>query len=218
MTTRLKTRTFVGSILLAILAGLGQLRGDWAVWVLALLGLVVGFLNRSKLEFTGFLLSAIALRLSAGAAEVIPEVGPAATNILNNIVVFVSAILLFVAVREIFGAIDLKSYSIWALALGVIMALLSALGIFSGTWPIGLLAVIGVAVGILNLTRKGIDKEETGRFIVSSIALLLSANAFNDIPIIGALLTGFFTSIVILISATLLVVAFVVTFRSLDEA
>ena len=50
MKSRVRTWVFVGSMLLAILAGLGQLKGNWAVWVLAVLGLFVGFLNVSKLE------------------------------------------------------------------------------------------------------------------------------------------------------------------------
>ena len=97
MSTRFHTWIFVGSMLLAVLAGLGQLRGDWAVWVLAVLGLILAFLNRSRMETAGFLVPAIALQMSAGAAQAIPAVGELATNVLKNIVTFTSGILLYIS-------------------------------------------------------------------------------------------------------------------------
>lgn len=216
MRARLRRWLFVGSFLLAILAGLDQLKGDWAIWVLSILGLAVGFLNVSKLEIGGFLISAIALQLSAGAVEVIPEVGELITNVLGNIVIFTSAILLLVAVKEIFFERDMRNYGLWAMIVGVIVAILTAFGIFSGTWPFWVLAAIGIGVGVLDLTNPEIDRTKLGGFVVAAIALLLSANAFNNVPIIGEYLTSFFTNIVVLISATMLVVALVATFQSLE--
>jgi hypothetical protein len=223
MSTKFHTWIFVGSVLLAILAGLGQLKGDWAVWVLALLGLILAYLNRSNMGTTGFLLPAIALQLSAGAAQAIPAVGELMTNVLKNLVIFTSGILLFLSVQEIAGHVSFKSYRILPEAVGVLVALLAALGIFgASSWPIALLAVIGVVVGILRLIgRAGDEKvvvqEGLERFLLSAIALLLSASAFNNVPVIGALVGSFFTNIVILISAVLLVMAFVTTFRWLEE-
>jgi len=206
-------------MLLAILAGLEQLKGDWAVWVLAVLGLFVGFLNVSKLEISGFLISAIALRLSAGAIDVIPEIGGAITNILANVVIFTSALLLLVAVKEIYIGKDLKDYRVWVLLAGILLAVLVATGLF-GTeigWPTWVLASIGVIVGLLSVFNKVISKEESGRFVLSAIALQLSASAIDNIPLVGDFLSAFFTNIVILISAALLVISFVATFRALDE-
>jgi hypothetical protein len=219
MKNRIRTWIFVGSMLLAILAGLEQLKGNWAVWVLAVLGLIVGVLNISKLEVGGFLISAIALRLSAGAINVIPEIGGLITNILANVVIFTSASLLVIAVKEIFIGKDLKDYRIWVLLAGILLAVLAAAGLLGAEigWPTWVLAAIGVIVGILDILRKGVDKIEAGRFVISAIALQLSATAIDHIPFIGDFLSAFFTNIVVLISAALLVISFVATFRALDE-
>jgi hypothetical protein len=223
MNTRIHTWIFVGSILLAVLAGLGQLRGDWSVWVLAVLGLVLAYLNRSRTESAGFLLPAIALQMSAGAAQAIPAVGELATNILKNIVTFTSGILLFMAVQAIVGRLNFKSYNILPEVLGLLVAILAALGIFgNGNWPIALLAAIGVLVGILRIIanaaeKKGATEQAEGRFLLSAIALLLSAAAFNNVPVIGVLVSSFFINIVILVSAVMLVVAFVAAFRWLEQ-
>jgi len=219
MKSKVRTWVFVGSMLLAILAGLGQLKGNWAVWVLAVLGLFVGFLNISKLEITGFLISAIALRLSAGAIDVIPEIGGFITSILANVVIFTSALLLLVAVKEIFMGKNLKDYRIWVLLAGILLAVLAATGLLGAEigWPTWVLASIGVVVGLLSVFNKEINKEEIGRFVISAIALQLSASAIDNIPFVGDFLSAFFTNIVILISAALLVISFVATFRALDE-
>lgn len=220
MTGNIKTWTFVGSILLSILAGLNQLQGDWAIWVLAVLGLVVGYLNVSNLEVGGFLLSAIALQLSAGAMNVIPEVGDIVTNILTNIVIFTSAILLYISVREILKLRTSRVYSLWVLGAGVVLAIFSAFKVFgeAATWPIVVLALVGVAVGVMDVSKKDINKQEIGRFIIAAIALVISANAIDNVPIIGDFLTVFFTGVVVLISATLLFVSFAATFKTLDQA
>lgn len=223
MTTRFHTWIFVGSVLLAILAGLGQLRGNWAVWVLALLGLILAFLNRSKAETGGFLLPAIALQMSAGAAQAIPAVGELATNVLKNIVIFTSGILVFMAVQALIGRLNFKSYRVLPEVAGVLVALLAALGMFGESrWPIALLAIIGVLVGVLSIIARAADKkivadQAAGRFLLSAMALLLSATAFNNVPVIGALVSTFFLNMVILISAVMLVVAFVAAFRWLEE-
>jgi len=224
MSTRFHTWIFVGSMLLAVLAGLGQLRGDWAVWVLAVLGLILAFLNRSRMETAGFLVPAIALQMSAGAAQAIPAVGELATNVLKNIVTFTSGILLFMAVQAIIGRLNFKSYRVLPELAGLLVAILAALGIFGdGNWPIALLAAIGVLVGILRIIANSADKkavadQAVGRFLLSAIAFLLSATAFNNVPVIGIWVSSFFINIVILISAVMLVVAFVAAFRWLEQA
>jgi hypothetical protein len=73
----------------------------WVAWVLAVLGLVVGFLNVSTKEPQGFLLPAVALALSASAVRSLPGVGFVLTNILANVVAFVGAAMLVVAIRAL---------------------------------------------------------------------------------------------------------------------
>jgi hypothetical protein len=209
-------------VLLAILGGLDLLVGNWVVWVLAILGVLLAFLIRSKADTAGFLLPAIALQLSAGAAEAVPAIGGVATAILQNVVIFTSGILLFIAIQMIVARLDFKTPRIWIEAAGVLVAILAAVGIIPPAWAVTLLAAVGVVVGILRLvaraaTKKADNTEAVGRFLLAAIALLLSANAFNNVPIIGELVGSFFSNIVILVTAVLLVFAFVATFRWLEE-
>ncbi|MDH3497046.1 MAG: hypothetical protein OER21_09795 [Gemmatimonadota bacterium] len=91
---------FIAGLIVAALAGLG-VDGTWVVWVLAILGLVVGFLNVTGQETHGFLLAAIALILSATAVEALPFVGELATDIVVNIVVFLAPAVLVVALKTL---------------------------------------------------------------------------------------------------------------------
>jgi hypothetical protein len=92
---------FIAGIVLAVLAGLLVVGVTWVAWVLAILGLVVGFLNVSTKQPQGFLLPAVALALSASAVRSLPGVGFVLTNILANAVAFIGAAMLVVAVRAL---------------------------------------------------------------------------------------------------------------------
>jgi hypothetical protein len=92
---------FIGGIVLAVLAGLFVVDVYLVTWVLAILGLVVGFLNITTKETQGFLLPAVALALSASAVRSLPVVGFVLTNILDNAVIFISAAMLLVAIRAL---------------------------------------------------------------------------------------------------------------------
>jgi hypothetical protein len=92
---------FIIGILLAVIAAfLTQV--SWIYWVLAVLGLVVGFLNITAEETRGFLLAAIALILSATAVQGIPLIGQAVTQVMANIVAFIAAAVLVVALKALF--------------------------------------------------------------------------------------------------------------------
>jgi hypothetical protein len=92
---------FIGGIVLAVLAGLFVVDVYLVTWVLAILGLVVGFLNISTKETQGFLLPAVALALSASAVRSLPMVGFVLTNILDNALIFIAAAMLLVAIRAL---------------------------------------------------------------------------------------------------------------------
>lgn len=92
---------FILGLVIAVLGGIG-VDQTWFTWVLALLGLVVGFLNVTSGETQGFLLAAIALMLSANAVQEIPYVGDQVTLILGNVVAFMAAAVLVVALRALF--------------------------------------------------------------------------------------------------------------------
>ena len=92
---------FIAGLVLAVLAGLVVVDVYWVTWVLAVLGLVVGFLNISTKETQGFLLPAVALALSASAVRSLPVVGFVLTNILENALIFIAAAMLVVAIRAL---------------------------------------------------------------------------------------------------------------------
>ena len=89
---------FIAGLALAILLAFLSL-GDWVVWALPVLGLIVGFLNIPGSEAQGFLIAAIALAASAGAVNSLPGVGETVTDIMGNVVIFISPAMLVVAVK-----------------------------------------------------------------------------------------------------------------------
>ncbi len=91
---------FLAGVVLAVLAGFVNL--GWIWWLLAILGVVVGLLNITADESRGFLLAAIALILSASSIQQLPYVGEQITQILGNVVVFISPAMLVVAVKSLF--------------------------------------------------------------------------------------------------------------------
>jgi hypothetical protein len=91
---------FILGLVLAFLASLLP-EQMWTLWVLAVLGLVVGLLNVASKESQSFLLAAIGLVLCARSLETIPYVGEFATGIIANVVAFVASAVLVVAVKTV---------------------------------------------------------------------------------------------------------------------
>jgi len=92
---------FIAGLVLAVIAGL-FIQAAWATWVLAVIGLIVGFFNVAEEETMGFLIAAIALNVSASAFQGVPYVGSFLTNILGFVVAFVSGAMLVVALISLF--------------------------------------------------------------------------------------------------------------------
>ena len=92
---------FIIGLVIAVLAGL-FFQPAWAIWILAILGVIVGFLNITAEDTRGFLLAAIALTLSATALNTLPVVGKAFELILPFVVAFVAGATIVVALKELF--------------------------------------------------------------------------------------------------------------------
>jgi len=92
---------FIAGLVIAIGAGLGFSQ-PWFGWVLAILGLIVGFMNVSGSESFRFLVAAIALIVAANAIGGLPYVGGYATSIIANLIAFLSAAVLVVALKSLF--------------------------------------------------------------------------------------------------------------------
>ena len=94
--------SFVVGLVIAVAGGLG-FEQTWFGWALAVLGLIVGFLNISNKESQTFLLAAIALIVAANAVGAIPYVGEGTTRIIANLVLFLGGAVLVVAVKSLFA-------------------------------------------------------------------------------------------------------------------
>ena len=92
---------FIVGLVIAVLAGL-LFQPEGAIWILAILGVIVGLLNVAAEETRGFLLASIALTLSATALNTIPIVGTAFSFILSFVVAFVAGAMIVVALKELF--------------------------------------------------------------------------------------------------------------------
>jgi len=92
---------FIAGLVLAVLAGL-LFQPGWALWVLAILGVIVGLLNIVAEETRGFLLASIALTLSATALNTLPVLGTALSLVLPFVVAFVAGGMIVVALKELF--------------------------------------------------------------------------------------------------------------------
>ena len=99
---------------LLIVAGSLGFEQAWFGWVLAALGLIVGFLNISDKEYQAFLnisdkeyqaflLAAIALIVAAHAVGAIPFIGEVVTRVIANLVLFLAGAILVVAVKSLFA-------------------------------------------------------------------------------------------------------------------
>jgi hypothetical protein len=92
---------FIIGLVLAGVAGL-LFQAAWVVWVLAILGVIVGLLNVTQEETQGFLLAAIAFALSATALNTVPYVGGVVANILGYVAAFVAGAMIVVALKALF--------------------------------------------------------------------------------------------------------------------
>jgi len=90
---------FLIGILLAIVFAFVKVPS--LMWVLVVLGLIVGLLNVTEKESTRFLVATIALMFSAGSLNLLRIAY--LTEILVNAVVFVAPAALVVALKEIFA-------------------------------------------------------------------------------------------------------------------
>ena len=98
----------------------------------------------------------------------------------------------------------------WAFILGVLIAVV--IGLFSSKlsiniqgWLILLLVVVGLVVGLLNITEK-----ETTPFLIASVALLITGTAGDTlkiIPLIGDYLSGIVQAIAVFVTPAAIVVA-----------
>jgi hypothetical protein len=102
-TVKIGKWAFIIGLVIAVLAGLFFQPG-WAIWVLAILGVIVGLLNVAAEDTRSFLLASIALTLSATALNTVPVIGTALSYVLPFVVAFVAGATIVIALVELFRA------------------------------------------------------------------------------------------------------------------
>lgn len=90
---------FIVGLLFAFVAGLGY-EHPWLPIGLALFGIFVGLVNITVTDTNRFLITGIALEVSASAFKQFSFIGEA----MSDVMIFVGGALLVVAVRVLFGA------------------------------------------------------------------------------------------------------------------
>ncbi|MEK6940998.1 MAG: hypothetical protein AABW49_03810 [Nanoarchaeota archaeon] len=93
--------SFIGGLVIAILAGLLFPSNTTAVTILILLGLVVGLLNVTDSEATHFLVAIITLLVVESSLNALPLVGDTLGTMLNMLVVFIAPAAVLVAVKQL---------------------------------------------------------------------------------------------------------------------
>jgi hypothetical protein len=94
---------FIVGLVIAVAAGFGLVDQPWMGWVLAVLGAVVGYLNVSGGERSGFLIAGIALTISATAFSNVPYIGDALGPVMGNIMTFMAGAIFVVAIMALFS-------------------------------------------------------------------------------------------------------------------
>jgi len=92
---------FIAGLVLAVVVGY-IFQAEWVIWVLAVLGVIVGLLNVTREDTERFLLAAIALALSVTALSTVPVLGLSITNILGYVAAFVAGAMVVVALKALF--------------------------------------------------------------------------------------------------------------------
>ena len=94
---------FLIGVILAIVLGLfGSINSTW-LWVLVVIGLIVGFLNVTEEETHPFLMSGVVLIIASALGGNVMSVVPALSSILDALLaIFVPAIMV-VAIKHVFS-------------------------------------------------------------------------------------------------------------------
>ena len=100
---------------------------------------------------------------------------------------------------------DFSKYGPWAFYVALLVALVLAF-LPVGNWALWLLAVLGLIVGLLNISKK-----EAQPFLIASIAWMAAGQFLQGIlgtlPLVGGYLSAFFGNVVTFVGPAAAVVA-----------
>lgn len=101
---KIGTMALIAGLIIAV-AGAFGLEASWFPWALAVLGLIIGFMNVSGREASRFLLASIGLMLSASSVAALPYIGATVTNVLANVVTLLAPAVLITALQSLFSSV-----------------------------------------------------------------------------------------------------------------
>ncbi len=91
----------------------------------------------------------------------------------------------------------------YSFIVGVVVAILAGLASLTGDLPVLVLVLLGLVVGILNISVK-----ETTDFLVAAVALIVAGTAnISVIPMVGALLQAVLGNITVFVAPAAIVIA-----------
>ena len=93
---------FLLGIAIAIIAGIAAPGDQTVIWVLAVLGVIVGLLNLTLREEVPFLVAALVLIVAANSLVVLPFIGEWLGSILGYVIAFVAPAAIVVALKELY--------------------------------------------------------------------------------------------------------------------
>jgi len=93
---------FVIGLIISIVAGIVNIGASGLAW-LVVLGIIVGFINVTSKEVTGFLIATIALMMIGSVGLNLPAVGLFVTSIVTAFTSFVAGAAFIVAIKEVFA-------------------------------------------------------------------------------------------------------------------
>ena len=95
--------SFIAGVVLAVLVGfIPQLRGDVAIWILVILGVIVGLLNITMKETLEFLVAALGLIIASSASALtLAAIWIKLPSLLGNIIIFVAPAAIVVALKTV---------------------------------------------------------------------------------------------------------------------
>ena len=95
--------SFIAGIIIAVIVGLvPQLRGDAAIWIMVVLGVIVGLLNIQAKEVNSFLIAAVSLIIASSASALsLAIIWVGLTSILGNIIIFIAPAAIIVSIKHV---------------------------------------------------------------------------------------------------------------------
>ncbi len=106
----------------------------------------------------------------------------------------------------------LESVGHWIFLIGTILAIVLGVLLPARLWIAGILAALGLMVGIINITKK-----EYNQFLLAAVALIISSQAMKYIPVFGNILGNIAAYLSIFVAIAAVVISLIVIWKLAKE-